>query len=118
MSCLISTKRKESDGTYSVLCTCLSCGYSVRVDHNFDVLICLSCGSKLHKTKYLSQKALKKRIAELRSDLEKELDATAKTVVAGFSPAKPFQSYRKNKQRLKRIAALPEKIKKDRKDRK
>ena len=115
MTCLISTKRKEEDGSYSVLCTCLSCGYSVRVDHKFDVLICLSCGSKLYKTKYLSQKALKQRIKELRSELEQELDSTARTVVAGFSPAKPFQSYRKNKERLKRITALPEKIKKDKK---
>lgn len=116
MTCLISTKRKESDGTYSVLCTCLSCGYSVRVDHNFKVLICLSCGSKLYKTKYLSQKALKQRIKELKSELEQELEATARTVVAGFSPAKPFQSYRINKKRFQRIAALPKKIKKDRKD--
>lgn len=115
MSCLISTKRKEEDGTYSVLCTCLSCGYSARVDNNFEMLICLSCGSKLYKTKYLSQKALKQRIKELRTDLERELDATAKTIVAGFSPAKPFQSYTKNKQRLKRISALPKKIKKDNK---
>ena len=97
MTCLISTKRKEEDGSYSVLCTCLS------------------CGSKLYKTKYLSQKALKQRIKELRSELEQELDATARTVVAGFSPAKPFQSYRKNKERLQRIAALPQKIKKDKK---
>ncbi len=115
MTCLISTKRKEIDGSYSVLCTCLSCGYSARVDHKFDVLICLSCGSKLYKTKYLSQKALKQRIKELRTELEQELDATARTVVAGFSPAKPLQSYKKNKQRLKRISALPKKIKKDKK---
>ena len=115
MTCLISTKRKEVDGTYSVLCTCLSCGYSVRVDHKFDKIICLSCGSKLYKTKYLSQKALKQRIKDLKSELEQELDATARTVVAGFSPAKPFQSYRINKKRLQRIAALPEKIKKDNK---
>ena len=54
-------------------------------------------------------------LEELRSELEQELDATARTVVAGFSPAKPFQSYRKNKERLKRIAALPQKIKKDKK---
>lgn len=115
MTCLISTKRKEEDGTYSVLCTCLSCGYSARVDHSFKVLICLSCGSKLYKTKYLSQKALKARIEELKSELQNELDATARTVIAGFSPAKPFQSYRKNKERLQRIAALPKKIKKNKK---
>ena len=115
MTCLISTKRKEEDGSHSVLCTCLSCGYSVRVDHNFKVIICLSCGCKLYKTKYLSQKALKQRIKELKSELEQELDATVRTVVAGFSPAKPFKSYKKNKQRLQRITALPEKIKKDRK---
>ena len=32
MTCLVSTKRKEIDNSYSVLVTCLSCGYSMRVD--------------------------------------------------------------------------------------
>ena len=116
MTCLVSTKRKEIDGFYSVLVTCLGCGYSMRVDNNFDVLICLSCGSKMHKTKYLSQKALKDRISTLEKELKNELDATARTVIAGFSPAKPFRSYSKSRQRLQRIAALPKKIKKDKKD--
>ena len=70
MTCLISTKRKEEDGSHSVLCTCLSCGYSARVDYNFEVLICLACGAKLYKTKYLSQKALKQKIKELKSEIE------------------------------------------------
>jgi hypothetical protein len=115
MTCLVSTKRKEIDGSYSVLVTCLSCGYSIRVDASFDKILCLNCSCKLHKTKYLSQKALKERISNLEKELKHELDATAKTVIAGFSPTSPFLSYKKSKQRLKRIAALPEKIKKDQK---
>lgn len=115
MTCLVSTKRKEIDGSYSVLVTCLSCGYSIRVDASFDKIICLSCGCKLYKTKYLSQRALKQRIRKLEQELKQELDATAKTVIAGFSPASPLISYKKSKQRLKRISALPEKIKKDKK---
>ena len=113
MTCLVSTKRTESDGSKSVLVTCLACGYSVRADHQFEMLICLSCGSKMYKTKYLSQKALKTRIKTLKTELKTELDATAQTVIAGFSPSKPFSSYRKSRQRLQRISALPKKIRKE-----
>jgi hypothetical protein len=115
MTCLVSTKRKEIDNSYSVLVTCLSCGYSMRVDASFDMILCLNCSCKLYKTKYLSQKALKERISNLEKELKQELDATASTVIAGFSPVSPFTSYKKSKQRLKRISALPEKIKKDKK---
>ena len=110
MTCLVSTKRKEIDGSKTVLVTCLSCGYSVRADHSFTTIICLSCGSKLHKTPYLTEAELKERIEELKKQLQQELNATAQTVISGFSAAKPFVSYRKNKKRFKRISALPTKI--------
>lgn len=115
MTCLVSTKKKEVDGTFSVLVTCLCCGYSVRVTKNFGMIICLNCKSKLHETKYLSQKALMEKIKELEKEINKELIATSRTVVAGFSPAKPFRSYRLSKKRLQRISALPKKIKAEKK---
>ena len=115
MTCLVSTKTKEIDGTYSVLVTCLGCGYSMRVMASFDKILCLGCGNQLYKTKYLSKKALKQRINQLEAELKQELDATASTVIAGFSPVSPFASYKKSKQRLQRISALPERIKKDKK---
>lgn len=115
MTCLVSTKLKEIDGSFSVLVTCLGCGYSVRVSRNFGMIICLNCNAKLIETKYLSQKALFEKIKVLEKEINQELIATSKTVVAGFSPAKPFRSYRLSRQRLQRISALPKKIKAEKK---
>jgi RNase P subunit RPR2 len=110
MTCLVSTKKKEEDGTYTVLVTCLGCGYSMRISNDFKSVICLSCGSKLHKTKYLSKVSLINKIKELEKEINDELSSVARTVVAGFSPAKPFSSYRENRKKLQRISALPGKI--------
>lgn len=115
MTCLVSTKRKEEDGTFTVLVTCLSCGYSMRVSRDFDTLICISCSSKLHKTKYLSKEKLLERIKNIEKEIEYELDNVAKTVIAGFSPVGPYFSYKRGKKRLQRISALPDKIKAEKK---
>ena len=116
MNCLVSTKRKEEDGSITVLITCLDCGNSVRIANSIKAPICLSCGTKLVKSEYLSAKRLKKKIEELKTETEQQLHATAQTVIAGFSPAKPFISYRRKKRRLKMIAALPKKIRKMKKN--
>jgi len=111
MNCIVSTKKKEEDGSYSVLVTCLDCGYSMRAEKNFSSILCLSCGIKLVESPYLSAAKMKEQIEKMKKETEEKLNTTANTIIAGFSPAKPFVSYKKHRQRLNRIAALPKKIK-------
>ena len=111
ITCLVSTRIKEFDGSYSVLVTCLNCGHSVRMDRSFKSVICLSCGSKLYKTPYLSQKKLKEKIKEFEKELLDDLNSVSNTVASGFYAAGPLQAYKKKKRRLKKIAALPKKKK-------
>ena len=113
MNCIISTRMKGSDGVWSVLVTCLECGYSMRVA-SFVMgtdLLCLSCKAVLKRTEYLTSENLMKKIDQIKRETEQTLEATAQTVIAGFSPSKPFKSYKKTRDRLNRISALPQKIK-------
>jgi predicted RNA-binding Zn-ribbon protein involved in translation (DUF1610 family) len=112
MNCIVSTKRKEEDGSYSVLCTCLSCGYSMRVDNKFKSLKCLSCGATLIKSDYMSKKRLEETIATIKKELSDQMQAVERTIAMGFSPANPFQSYRKKKEKYDRISAVPNIIRK------
>ena len=112
MNCIVSTKRKEEDGSYSVLVTCLSCGYTMRVDREFESLKCLSCGATLNKSEYLSKKGLEQKIEQIKKELRDEMQAVERTIAMGFSPAKPFKSYRKKREKYDRISAVPNIIKK------
>lgn len=118
MNCIVSTKQKEQDGTYSVLVTCLECGYSMRVENGFGSIICLSCSTKLVESTYLSYRKIQETVQNLKKEAEQELQATANTIIAGFSPAKPFVSYKRKRERFNRISALPKMIQKMKRDRK
>lgn len=111
MNCIVSTKRKEEDGSYTVLCTCLSCGYSMRVSRDFKALKCLNCGVILEKSDYLSKKKLSETIEKMKLELKDEMQAVERTIAMGFSPAKPFKSYRSKRNKYNRISAVPDIIK-------
>ena len=115
LTCIVSTKRKEQDGTYSVLVTCLSCGYSMRVQNKFKALKCLSCSATLVKSDYMSKKRLEEKIIKMKKELQDEMVAVERTIAMGFAPSKPFESYRKKREKYNRISAVPEIIKKMRK---
>ena len=112
MNCIVSTKRKEEDGSYTVLVTCLSCGYSMRVSNDFQILKCLNCGTTLEKSDYMSKKRLAETIDKMKLELKDEMQAVERTIAQGFSPGKPFKSYRRKREKYNRISAVPDIIKK------
>ena len=112
MNCIVSTKRKEKDGSYTVLVTCLQCGYSMRISNEFVICTCLNCATKLEKSEYLTKKKLEVKIENIKKQMMDEMQAVERTIAMGFSPANPFRSYRKTKKKYDRIAAVPNIIKK------
>ncbi len=111
MNCIVSTKRKEENGKYTVLVTCLECGHSVRLYIGFNSTICLSCGTELQESDYLSQKKLKQTIDKLKKEIEDELKGIERTISMGFAPGKPFKAYKKKKKKYGNISAIPGKVK-------
>ena len=113
MSNCILSNRVIEEGKMTCLCTCLECGYSMRVPlKGWTVIKCISCKIDLARGPYLNQQKFKEEVISMKKDLEQRLQATSNTIVNGFSPASPFKSYRKEQKKLQRISALPKKQKK------
>lgn len=112
MKCLLSNRYMEDD-TMTCLCTCLNCGFSFRIIYKgWTSIICICCKTNLVRGQYLNKEKFQEEISSLEKDLERRLEATSKTIIAGFSPAAPFESYRKAQKKLQRISAHPKKPKK------